>query len=248
MCIAVEADPDADVDVGVLRVDAIADGLRTRRDPPVRVAEVADWLAEELHGRLGFHGNVDEYHDPDNAVLSHVLDRRTGLPILLGVVWVGVARRLRLPAWGIALPGHYYVGIGARGDDLVVVDPFDGGRTVDTDELAERLLVATRGELTFTRAHLRPASLLVTTRRILNNLTRDYAARDRSTDALWTVEMKLGLPSSPPSDHRDRGDLLVALGRYGAAADAYEDYLDAGGADPDDEIRARAIRARARLN
>lgn len=248
LCIAVEGDPAADVDVGMLHVDAITDTLRTRGTAPVVPAELGPWLAEELHGRLGFRGNVTDYHDPDNALMSRVLERRTGLPILLSALWVGVAQRLRLPAWGIALPGHYYVGLGSGGDDVVVVDPFDGGRTVSTEELSERLSAATNGQLTFRRALLRPASLQMTARRILNNLTRDYAARDRLPDALWTVEMKLGLPNSPPSDHRERGDLLVQLGRYGIAADAYEDYLDAGGADPDGEIRARAVRARAKLN
>lgn len=248
LCIAARADPGSDVDVGLLRVDAMADALRTQGPAPVPPAELAAWLAAEIHGRLGFRGNTSDYHDPDNAVLTRVLDRRTGLPILLAVLWVGLGQRLRLPVWGIAHPGHYYVGIGTRGTDLVVADPFNGGALVEDGELAERLRLATAGRVEFTRAHLRPASSLVTTRRILNNLTRDYGARGRVGDALWTVEMKLGLPNSPPSDHRDRADLLVHLGQYGAAADAYEDHLDAGGDDHDGQIRARAIRARSKLN
>lgn len=250
LCIAAVGDPDVDVDVGLLRVDALADALRTAGTPPVIPHELGAWLAQQLHGEHGFTGAVEDYHDPRNALLPHVLDTRRGLPILLAVVYVGVAQRLHLPVWGIAHPGHYYVGIGARGSDTVVIDPFHDGMPVTDAELAERIRVATAGRITFTRAHLRPASSLVTTRRILNNLTRDFRSRGQVEDALWTVELKLSLPGPPPDDHLALGELLVNLGRYGPAADAFERYLDLVGEHaPDaDEIRARAVRARAKLN
>lgn len=250
MCVAVEGDPEADVDVGLLRVDAMADTIRATGTAPVRPHEIGAWLAEQIHGQFGFSGNHDDYNDPNNALLSRVLETRVGMPIALAVLYVGIGQRLRLPVWGIAHPGHYYVGIGARGMDTAVIDPFHDGDPVTDVELAERIRVATAGRVSFTRGHLRPASVLLTTRRILNNLTRDYTNRGDLTQALWTHELKLLLPQSPASDHRERGDTLVNLGRYGDAADAFEAYLDAGGTQSADaeEIRARAIRARAKLN
>lgn len=250
MCISVEGDPEADVDVGLLRVDAIADAIRATGVAPVRPHEIGAWLADHLHGEHGFRGNHADYHHPDNALLSRVLDERLGMPILLAVLYVGIGQRLRLPVWGIAHPGHYYVGIGARGMDTAVIDPFHDGDPVTDVELAERIRLATAGRVAFTRAQLRPASVLTTTRRILNNLTRDYTNRGDLTQALWTLDLKILLPQSPASDHRERGDTLVNLGRYGEAADAFETYLDLGGAMAVDaeDIRARAIRARAKLN
>ena len=249
LCISAEADPDVDVDRWLLRVDALADRLVTSGALTGDPQQDAAALAAELGDRQGFRGDVDDYHDPANGLLSHVLDSRRGLPITLSVLYVAVARRARVPAWGIAHPGHYYVGVGTR-DRTVVLDPFTGGAVVPKDELAARLRAATAGRVEFTRAHLRPAGPAITTRRILNNLTRDYTNRGELENALWTIDVKLVLPNTLADDHRSRGELLSHLGRYRQAAEAFEAYLrEAGaGAVDADEVRAQAVRARAKLN
>lgn len=249
LCICAERDPDLDVDTALLRVDALADGLltsgRLSGDPESDATALARYLAEDH----GFTGDVDDYHDPANGLLSEVLDRHRGLPIVLSVLYVSVARRVRIPAWGIAHPGHYYVGVGTR-DRTTVLDPFHDGAVVPADELAARLRAATAGRIEFTRAHLRPAGPAITTRRILNNLTRDFTNRGDLEDALWTVDCKLVLPNALDDDHRARGELLSHLGRYRQAAEAFETYLERAGTDAvdADEVRAQAVRARAKLN
>lgn len=249
LCISAERDPDLDVDAALLRVDALADGLLTSGTLTGDDRRDADALAAYLAGTQGFTGDVEDYHDPANGLLDAVLERRRGLPITLSVLYVAVARRVRVPAWGIAHPGHYYVGVGTR-DRTVVLDPFAGGTVVSHDELAARVRAATAGQVPFTRALLRPAGPAITTRRILNNLTRDYTNRGDLEDALWTVECKLILPNAVADDHRARGELLAHLGRYREAADALEAYLDEAGDDAvdADEVRTQAIRARAKLN
>jgi regulator of sirC expression with transglutaminase-like and TPR domain len=261
--IDVEAHPDLDVDVMLLRIDALADAFLTSwRGADATAAtggggvpadigdttEAATALRAFLYGQHGFTGQRDDYYHPDNALLSRVLETRTGLPILLSVLYVAVARRAGLPAWGIAQPGHFYVGMGDPAHPIVL-DPFDDGRTVDHHELAERLRVATAGRVSFARAQLRPVSPAMTVRRILNNLTRDYTNRGEVHDALWTVELKLLLPNTIPDDHKARGELLTHVGRYAEAADEFEHYLDhAPDAGDAEDIRARAVRARAKLN
>ena len=249
LCISAEHDPDLDVDAALLRVDALADGLLTGGTLTGDPAADATALAAYLAGERGFTGDVDDYHDPANGLLSAVLDRRRGMPITLSVLYVSVARRLRVPAWGIAHPGHYYVGVGTP-DRATVLDPFHDGAVVTTDELSARLRAATAGRIEFTRAHLRPAGPAVTTRRILNNLTRDFTNRGDLDAALWTVECKLVLPNTLADDHRARGELLSHLGRYHHAAEAFERYLAEAGPDAVDaeEVRAQAVRARAKLN
>lgn len=248
LLVNVEARPDLDVDVMLLRVDALADAFRGWWEGHDDL-EAATALRGYLADTLGFGGPGPDYHDPDNALLVEVLDRRHGLPIVLTVLYVAIARRVGLPAWGIAQPGHFYLGVGDP-DRPAVLDPFDDGATVTTDELAERLRLATAGRVPFTRSHLRPTSPTMVVRRILNNLTRDYTARGTVSAALWTVELKLLLPNTIPDDHKARGELLTHLGRYSEAADEFEAYLDLGGDDSGDadDIRARAIRARAKLN
>ncbi len=129
LCISAEADPSLDVDVALLRVDALADGLLTSGTLVGEPESDAQALADHLAGRHGFSGDVEHYHDPSNALLSHVLDTRRGLPITLSVLYVAVARRVRIPAWGIALPGHFYVGVGTP-DRTIVLDPFQSGLVV----------------------------------------------------------------------------------------------------------------------
>ena len=246
VCASVE---DVDVDAWLLRIDALADALRTSGSLTGVPAADAVALGEFLGGLHGFRGNTDDYYDPANALLTQVLERRVGIPITLAVLYVAIARRVRIPAWGIAMPGHYYVGVGSR-EDTTVLDAFSGGTVVDHEELAARVRAASGGRIEFPRTLLRAAGPASTTRRILNNLTRDFTNRGDYAEALRTIDCKLVLPNAVADDHRVRGELLSHLGQFGWAAQSYERYLEIVGPDADDadEVRARAIRARARLN
>ncbi len=245
----VEMDPGLDVDATLLRIDALADMLRTRGVPSGSAETDARQLSAFLAGELRFTGDQASYHDPDNALLHRVLDTRRGLPITLTIVYVAIARRLGLPAYAVNLPGHVVAAI-AGGDRPVVIDPFHDGIVLDEQAVAMRIAAATGGQVGFRRSMLRPAPAVDVVRRLLNNLTRDLSAATHPGRALWTVELKLLLPNRAADDHRVLGELLAATGRFDAAADAYERYLElVGDAAPDREgVRRAAIRARARLN
>lgn len=240
---------DVDVDASLLRLDALADGLRSTGFRPSTPDADARALVAHLAGSLGLTGDAAAYHDPDNALLGRVLDRRRGLPITLSIVYVAVARRLRVPAFPIALPGHVVTGVGS-GEGAVVLDPFHAGRRLDEAALTRRVDEATGGRLAFRRSMLRPSPAPNVVRRLLNNLTRDLTAAQRPWEALRTVELKLLLPNRVADDHRVHGELLAQIGRFDEAAAAYERYLEAAGPDAPDraEIRRTAIRTRARLN
>src|SRR5674536_283646 len=86
---------------------------------------------EALRGVLaGFTGDARDYADLRSSLLPEVLRRRAGLPILLSVVWLEVARRCGIPADGIGLPGHFVVRVGDNCVDNYV-DPFAGGARLD---------------------------------------------------------------------------------------------------------------------
>jgi regulator of sirC expression with transglutaminase-like and TPR domain len=126
----------------------------------------------------GFTGNRGDYHDPDNSMLDLVLERRTGLPILLSLVYVEVARRAGVEVAGIGLPGHFVVGhFGVA--PPIVLDPFAGGRPVRAD----------------VREHqLRAWGAHETVLRMLNNLVRSYAGRGDLGRAIRAAELRLVLP------------------------------------------------------
>ncbi len=250
LLVAAEADPTVSVDGTLLRLDALADtlrvaGFRASGEPSRDGAALAAVLA----GERGFRGHDAGQRAPEDALLDRVLDRRRGLPITLSILYVAIGRRLDVPIFTIALPGHVVVGIGGA-DRPAVLDPFHGGVELDEAAVADRVRASTGGQLEFRRAMLRPAPAVNVVRRLLNNLTNDYTVAGRHRDALWTVELKQLLPNALPDDARIRGRLLDQLGRFDEAAAAYETYLDAVGPDGVDaaDVRRAAIAARARLN
>ena len=241
--------PELDVPAELLRVDALADQLRTGDTPLTTPREAAEALREHLAVTAGFHGEPARFHDPDSSLLHRVLDTRQGLPITLSVVYVAVARRLRVPAYPIALPGHVVIGI-ANGDQPLVLDPYHGGVILAEPELVERVAAATGGRLTFRRSMLRPTPGVQLVRRLLNNLTRDLTAHGRLAEAVGTVEAKLALPNHVAEDHTELGRLHRDIGRFDLAAVAFERFLELTTGDTPDREAARraAIDARARLN
>ncbi|MDQ6779193.1 MAG: transglutaminase-like domain-containing protein [Actinomycetota bacterium] len=132
-----------------------------------------------LGGNHGFMGDRENYDDPDNSMLDLVLERRHGLPIVLSVVYVEVARRAGIPLAGVGLPGHFVVGhFGAH--PPVLLDPFAGGGTVQP-----------RGA----EAHVRPWSAHEIVMRMLNNLVSAYQRRGDLGGALKAGRMRLTLPA-----------------------------------------------------
>jgi regulator of sirC expression with transglutaminase-like and TPR domain len=247
LLVCAEADPSVDVDIALLRVDALADGLRSAGFRAGEPDADADALTRYLAVQQGFDGTDDR--SAASALLTHVMDRKRGLPVALTMLYVAIARRLRIPAFPIGLPGRVVTGIGG-GERPVVVDPSRSGRRLDQAAISAQVEEATSGQLSFRRSMLRASPTPNVVRRLLNDLAAAYTLEGRSTDALWVTELKLLLPNRLPADHRVHADLLVQVGRFDVAAAAYEAYLEVtgGGAADDTEVRHLAIRARARMN
>lgn len=246
---------DLDVATALLRVEAIADVVRTAsagaHDPPGRPgspALAAERLQLVLGDRLGYRGDPDRDRVHQDAYLARTLDEHHGLPVTLAALYVGVARRLRVPAYVVNLPGHVVAAIG-DGDRPVVVDAFAGGRVLREADLTALLDAATGGRVPFTRALLRPAPAVDLARRFLHNLTADLRREGPPDAAIWTVVARLALPDPDPHDHRLLGDLLVQSGRFLRGAQAYDRYLEAAPDGPEaGEVTNLARAARARTN
>ncbi|MFJ8308612.1 MULTISPECIES: transglutaminase-like domain-containing protein [unclassified Streptomyces] len=206
-------------------------------------------LAELLGGACGFRGTQADYQRLESSLLPEVLRRRRGLPILLSVIWIEVARRAGAPVYGVALPGHFVVGFGPRRDQ-VLADPFDGGRLLTAADA--ELLVAGATGAPLDESMLTPADPLDIVLRILNNIRAWAAARPEHSDvALWAVELSLLLPSHPARLRYERAQLLVQRGDFLAGAaelDQYADVVEPVDPDAAESIRRRARAARAMLN
>lgn len=91
-------------------------------------------LAETIGVRHGYQGDSATFDDPQNADLIKVIDRRRGLPVSLGILYIDLAHRLDVAAQGLNTPGHFLMSIG-EGDHARVIDPFNGGVVLNMDEL-----------------------------------------------------------------------------------------------------------------
>jgi regulator of sirC expression with transglutaminase-like and TPR domain len=237
---------EAGMDGAQAELDRLAGQLPYRPGGPRAWARA---LSELLGGRYGFRGFPADYQRLESSLLHEVLRRRRGLPILLSVVWLEVARRAGAPVYGVSLPGHFVVGFGAA-EEQVLADPFDGGRVL-TGADAELLVVGATGA-PLQPSVLVPAAPLDVILRILNNVRAWAAARpERSDVALWAVELSLLLPSHPARLRYERAQLLVLRGDFiGGAAEleAYADVVAAVDEAGAEQVRGQARAARAMLN
>lgn len=141
-----------------------------------------DALSAVLFRRLGFHGEEENYFNPLNSCLPHVMETRVGLPIALCVVALLIARRLGLPLHGVAMPGHFLLRYDVP-EGPVYLDAFPGGELLTEAECLERQRAAgrqTRSPLTVAR----PTGIAV---RMLRNLLRAYERledKEGAADAL----------------------------------------------------------------
>ncbi|MER7685526.1 transglutaminase-like domain-containing protein [Streptomyces sp. NPDC097610] len=237
---------EAGTDAAQIELDRLAGQL------PFRPGGALSWataLAELLGGRCGFRGSPGDYQRLESSLLHAVLRRRRGLPILLSVVWMEVARRAGAPVYGVALPGHFVVGFGPA-EQQVLADPFDGGRVLSGSD-AELLVQGATGA-PLDPSMLVPAPPLDVVVRILNNVRAWATARpERSDVGLWAVELALLLPSHPARLRYERAQLLVQRGDFlGGAAelDAYADVVAAVDPPSAEKVRGQARAARAMLN
>ncbi|WP_405882282.1 transglutaminase-like domain-containing protein [Streptomyces sp. NBC_01136] len=251
LCLLVGAAADgaldeAGMDAAQIELDRLAGQLPFRPGGPRSWATA---LAELLGGRCGFRGSPGDYQRLESSLLHEVLRRRRGLPILLSVVWMEVARRAGAPVYGVALPGHFVVGFGPT-EQQALADPFDGGRVLSGSD-AELLVQGATGA-PLQPSMLVPAPPLDVVVRILNNIRAWAAARpERSDVSLWAVELSLLLPSHPARLRYERAQLLVQRGDFlGGASelDAYADVVAAVDQAAAERVRGQALAARAMLN
>lgn len=179
---------EVDANVALNRLDELGEEVSDAPGEPVLA------LAAVLGRTYGFAGDRESYDDPANSMLDIVLERRAGLPILLSIVYVEVARRAGLELAGVGLPGHFVVG---RFDPppVVLLDPFGGGLPLDVPGFED----------------VRPWGPHETALRMLNNLVGSYTRRNDIGRAIRAAEMRLELPVEDPATVEALGAELRAL-------------------------------------
>jgi regulator of sirC expression with transglutaminase-like and TPR domain len=201
-------------------------------------------LNSYLFNELGFFGNREQYDDPRNSCLNEVLDRRTGIPISLALVYIEIARRAGLRAEGINFPGHFLVRVldnfhtDDPGDGLIV-DPFHGGAILNEHD-CRALLQRHLGDDTPFEPHLLARAtrrqILV---RMLLNLKRIYVRWRSFPQARMITDLLLAISPASLSELRDRGLLAYHMNDFPAALKDLEEYLKMSRLVENDEEQKR---------
>lgn len=237
LLIAAHAYPDLDVPTELGRVDELADGC---------AAPTLDGLLRHLFGDLGFAGNTHTYFDPRNSYLNDVLDRRTGIPISLGVLTMAVGRRIGVPLVGIGMPGHFV--LRDQVDHSVFVDPFANGAVLDQDGCARAFHAVHGPDAHFDPSFLAPVGTFAIIGRMLANLRSVFAASTDRAGLTWAIRLRTMVPGVALEERGELATVLASAGRFAEAASEFDHLAELLGGDLGSRYRADAHRLRARLN
>lgn len=202
-------------------LDALAAGVaaEARRGPPA--------LTEVIAGRYGYAGDTRTYDDLQNANLMRVIDRRRGLPVALGILYIHAARAQGWAAAGLSFPQHFLVRV-AAGAGPAILDPFHGGHAVGPAEL-RALLKGIAGPAAELRPdHYAPVGDRDVLLRLQNNIKLRLLQEDRAPEAAETLGAMLTIAPEHAALWREAGIINARIGNPGAAIAALERFLALG--------------------
>ncbi len=224
LAIAHIVDPNLDDDSALSTLETLAERVRVALGDAPSPTVVAERVCAVLFEDEAFAGDADDYYHPLNSSLAAVLERRRGMPILLSLLYIEVARRVGLHVQGVGAPGHFLVKFNDGLQDRYL-DPYNGGRHVPTPELRRALHQALAGASS-ADAFLEAVTKRQILARILVNLKSSYLRRDDPAGALRAVDYLLAMSPWVLDEVRDRGLLLAQLGRRQEALIALRQFRE----------------------
>lgn len=225
--------PRLDATAYLEQLDAL--GEAARRELDRRASQAGDPSGQTpirvfnrfLFEEQGFTGNRERYEDPRNSCLNEVLDRRTGIPITLSLVYMEVGRRAGLQIEGVNFPGHFLVQVPHGGSSRrhQILDPFHGGALLSEHDCRRLLQKHVGSEVAFSKSLLAPATRTQIVVRMLLNLKRLYVHMRSFPQARDATELLLAVTPSALSELRDRGLLAFHLNDVTSALRDLQTYL-----------------------
>lgn len=189
-------------------------------------------LLFETHG---YAGDTEDYDNPDNANLLHVIDNRAGLPVSIGILYIHCARAAQYDITGLAFPGHFLLRISA-GAGRAILDPFHGGQALVAGHLHDLLKQFMGADAELTPHHQAPVGNRDILLRLLNNI-KSRALRDNDTArAAELLERMVLFAPKVANVWQELGILSAHTGKLRQAIHALETFLDF--APPDHDERA----------
>jgi regulator of sirC expression with transglutaminase-like and TPR domain len=222
--LARDHDPGLDPEVSLAAIDALAARVRDRcpADAPVRaVLGQINWV---LFAEESYRGNTEDYYDPRNSFLHEVIQRRTGIPITLCVLYRAVAAGVGLKLEGVNLPAHFVLRT-APGLEEVFIDAFHEGRLLDRNGCTRLVSQAAGRSVRLGYSHFAVCSTREVVARMLQNLKAIYLREHDAASALPVVRRLAALLPEDPDQARDYGLVCLRADRTAEAIGPLEVYV-----------------------
>jgi len=243
--------PDLDFTPYVAEIDDYARAARRRLADRTKPESAISAINRVLFEELGFCGNRSDYYDPRNSFLNDVIERRTGIPISLSVLYIEIGRRLNLPIFGVGLPAHFLVKYD-DGSRSIFIDPFHEGRVLNRQGCRDLLRTLHGRPVELTDLHFAAVDERHILLRMCTNLRRIYFASREYRKALAVIDAMLELAPESLEELKQRAWLQHELGKRAEALRDFELYAalnpDAADAGEVDQWISNIRRTLARLN
>jgi len=214
--------PELNVSKYIEKINEMGNSLKIKIGEVKNPTYLISVLNEYLFDELGFHGAEEDYYDPVNSFLNVVLDKKTGIPITLSILYSEVAKHIGLDLRIVGFPGHVIV----KYKKDMILDPFYRGRLLTIKDL-EKILNRNFGEdVEFVPEYLNEATTEQLLTRLLRNLKNAYTQSYAYDNAMKCTDMILGMQPESPEEIRDKGILEERLLRYDKAIPLLNKYLE----------------------
>lgn len=223
--------PDLKVSDYMAKIDEMGKEISAKIKSPktMRPTLIIEKLNEFFFEQQEFKPNVNDYYNPVNNCLNIVLEKRTGIPITLSLIYIHLASYLDFKLHPINFPSHFLVKyiLDESTNESIVIDPFNKGRIMDDYILQELLKNAYPGlEISVSKDLLKKATPRQIIIRILNNFKNGYSEVDDLNKIMKINEMILSLDNSNPEAIRDRGIILYRVKNYDEALKNLYQYIE----------------------
>lgn len=216
--------PDLDIGEFLSRIDALAVEAARACPAGADAYRMIAALNTVLFKRHGFRGNQADYYDPRNSFLNQVIERKTGIPITLSVLYMEAAQRVGLKLDGVGFPGHFLVKY-RDGREEMIIDPFHQGEIKAREDLARLVQGMYGGKVSLSEEMLQATGKKQILKRMLTNLKMIYAQKSELVKALSVLDRLVILDPAGAADIRDRGAIYLRLECFSQAREDLERYL-----------------------
>ena len=214
--------PELNISKYVEKINEMGNSLKIKIGQVKNSTYHISMLNEYLFDELGFDGAEEDYYDPGNSFLNVVLDKKTGIPITLSIIYAEVAKSIGLDLQIVGFPGHVIV----KYKEEIILDPFYSGRLLTIEDL-EEILTRNFGEvIEFVPEYLNEATTDQLLTRLLRKLKNAYTQSYAYNNAMKCTDMILGMQPESPEEIRDKGILEERLLRYDKALPLLNKYLE----------------------